>query len=282
MGANICLAVRNMDKGTKAKEEIDATIKGKGEIDVLHLDNSDLDSVRSFVENYGNRKVDMLINSAGAASTTVNKTKDNMELTFESNFLAHFALTLWLLPQMNDHARIVNISSQGQYSASRDMFALDDVDWMKGLSNKGYPEGAEMPQSLTLQVYARTKLCQVFHAAEWQRRMSKSDELKKRDIQFKAVHPGVVGSSIWGNLGSGVSAKVTTLWAKTVGISPEQAACTPVWLAVSSAAPSDVRPEGIYYERMQERTPNALVGDLQLRQDLWALWCEASGAKDVL
>lgn len=278
MGANLILAVRNMDKGTKAKEEIEATIKNAGSIEVIHLDNSELASVHKFVESYGDRKVDIMINSAGAASTQVSKTKDGFELTFESNFLAHFALTLLLLPKFNDHARIVNISSQGQYSASADMFALDDIDWSKGLARKGYPEGSEMPQKLTLGVYARTKLCQVFHSSEFQRRIQRSDKYKSKDIQFKSCHPGVIGTSIWGNLGSGLSAKLTTVWAKACGVSPEQGACTPSWLATQRELDS----RDIYYERMQARSPNALAYDENLKQDLWALWCEATNLKDVL
>lgn len=279
MGANLILAVRNLDKGDKAKEELEATVKNAGTIEVLHLDNSELESVGKFVQSYGERKVDILINSAGAASTTVQKTKDGLELTFESNFLAHFALTLLLLSKFNDHARIVNISSQGQYSASADMFKLDDIDWSKGLEQKGFPEGAEMSQGVTLSVYARTKLCQVFHSSEFQRRVQLSDAYKNKDIQFKSCHPGVIGTSIWGNLGSGLSARLTTAWAKICGVSPEQGACTPTWLATNT---KDLRPEAIYYERMQERTPNALAYDENLKEGLWRLWIEATDLKNVL
>lgn len=270
---------RNLEKGNAAKEDLLNSVKNAvGSIDVLHLDNSELQSVRQFVKAYGDRKVDILINSAGAASTTVCKTKDGLELTFESNFLAHFALTLMLLPNLNQNARIVNMSSQGQYSASRDMFKLDDMDWSKALAQKGYAEGQQMPQSVTLSVYARTKLCQIFHTSELERRLGQSDTYKDKNILCKSCHPGVIGSSIWGNLGSGFSAKLTTFWASTVGITPEQGACTPTWLAVTP----DLHRGGMYYERQQERVPNALALDAKLKEEHWDLWCDACDLKGIL
>src|SRR5262245_57990396 len=59
-------------------------------------------------------QVDVLVNNAGVAVPERRLTEDGNELTFQVNHLAHFLLTLRLLP-----ARIVNVASVGQHPTRR-------------------------------------------------------------------------------------------------------------------------------------------------------------------
>ncbi|KAJ8927134.1 hypothetical protein NQ314_020407 [Rhamnusium bicolor] len=93
----------------------------KGKIEVLKLDISIMDSVKQFSttvkENYP--KIHYLINNAGIMFGPYIETIDGYESQFSTNYLGHFLLTHFLLPQLKaageqqSMARIVNNAEQG-------------------------------------------------------------------------------------------------------------------------------------------------------------------------
>lgn len=98
-GHRVILAVRNTEKGKKAKEEIQR-VYPDASIQVHSLDLSKLQSVRKFAETISSQVevIDLLINNAGVMMPPYSLTEDGFELQFASNHLGHFALTGLLLP----------------------------------------------------------------------------------------------------------------------------------------------------------------------------------------
>jgi len=90
----ITLGVRNIKKGAEAKEKILA-FNPKAKIDLIKLDLSDLESVRSFAKEYHSRhdKLYLLYNNAGIMWNPYELSKQGYEMHFATNHLGHFMLT---------------------------------------------------------------------------------------------------------------------------------------------------------------------------------------------
>ena len=61
------------------------------------------------------KKIHILINNAGVMMCPYKKTEDGYECQFQTNHLAHFLFTLYLLPKLKSsadpEARIINVSA---------------------------------------------------------------------------------------------------------------------------------------------------------------------------
>ncbi len=114
---NTCLiiACRNVDLGSRAREELVAVKPDSCEVDFIKLDINDPQSIIAFVaaitQAYG--KVDLLVNNAAIAFKNSDPTpfKDQASPTMRINYFGTVNLTRQLLPLMNSGARIVNIAS---------------------------------------------------------------------------------------------------------------------------------------------------------------------------
>ena len=113
-GAEVILAVRNMEKGEQAMKLI-KELSPDSKIEVMHIELSDLESVKLFAESFAlkHKKLDMLINNAGVMVPPLKHTKQGYELQFGTNHLAHYTLTGLLLPLMIGvpGSRVVTVSS---------------------------------------------------------------------------------------------------------------------------------------------------------------------------
>lgn len=113
-GAEVILAVRNMEKGEQAVKLI-TELSPDSKIEVMHIELSDLESVKLFAESFAlkHKKLDMLINNAGVMVPPLKHTKQGYELQFGTNHLAHYTLTGLLLPLMIGvpGSRVVTVSS---------------------------------------------------------------------------------------------------------------------------------------------------------------------------
>src|ERR1700682_2308240 len=97
-GAHVVVAVRNLDKGKDAIQEIEARIGAAGPgatLTLQELDLTSLDSIRGAADELrsSHDRIDLLINNAGVMFTPRSTTKDGFELQFGTNHLGHFALT---------------------------------------------------------------------------------------------------------------------------------------------------------------------------------------------
>ncbi|MFD1030195.1 oxidoreductase [Metaplanococcus flavidus] len=178
-GAQVILAVRDIEKGKAAKQEI-AEESPQATVEVMKLDLSDLDSVRAFAENVISRfdSLDLLINNAGVMTPPYAKTNDGFELQFGSNHLGHFALTGLLLPLLlhTEDSRVVTLSSLAHRKASID---FDNLDGSKGY--KG------------MKFYGQSKLANLMFATELDKRL-KQHGLSTLSL---ACHPGISATNLF-------------------------------------------------------------------------------------
>src|SRR4051812_32930573 len=117
-GACVVLAVRDLDRGRAAAEQM------SGDVELGLLDLADLASVRSFAEGIGS--IDVLINNAGVLAVPFRTSPDGIELHLATNHLGHFALTNLLLPRLTD--RVVVVGSPSHRHGHLD---LDDLTWTR-------------------------------------------------------------------------------------------------------------------------------------------------------
>ena len=115
-GAEVTLAVRNVEAGAKVADEIGAGLPpGSAAVRVARLDLADLASVASVVREW-NEPLHILVNNAGVmALPQLTRTAAGYEMQFATNHLGHFALATglhrWLAAAKG--ARVVSVASIG-------------------------------------------------------------------------------------------------------------------------------------------------------------------------
>jgi len=178
-GAEVVLAVRNVEKGRQAKEGILAELPD-ATLTVEALDLSDLASIAAFADRLKQqgRPIDLLVNNAGIMAVPARRTTaDGFELQFGTNFLGHFALTAQLLPLLSAASapRVVTLSST---AASMGTITLDDLNSER--SHQAW------------RAYGQSKLADLIFAIEL-------DRLSRRHnwgIVSVAAHPGFTRTNL--------------------------------------------------------------------------------------
>jgi NAD(P)-dependent dehydrogenase (short-subunit alcohol dehydrogenase family) len=110
-GAEVTLAVRNLEAGHATAEDITAGT-GNKQILVAPLDLADQGSVAAFVANWDG-PLHILVNNAGVMASPELRTPEGWELQFATNHLGHFALATGLHRALAaaGGARVVSVSS---------------------------------------------------------------------------------------------------------------------------------------------------------------------------
>ncbi|KAH8834283.1 hypothetical protein DL96DRAFT_1521947 [Flagelloscypha sp. PMI_526] len=268
-GATVVLACRNRAKAEAAKKDIVSHSKGlisDQQVEVMVIDVSDLNSVRSFAEEWGTRPIDILINNAGIMTGTFTKSPQGYENTYTTNVLSHYLLTLLLLPQIRTNGRIINTSSALHYDSTT--FDVLDLDWSKHLEAQGLKAGGALkPASLTVDIYNRTKCLQIIFTRELQQRLEHNALYTNKGITVHSYHPGVVRSSFWAGNDvisvSKVTKNVVMFVTNFFGVSTTEGAATAIHLSVSDTA---INTPGLYWHHMRVVSPKRLVEDPQLRK----------------
>jgi NAD(P)-dependent dehydrogenase (short-subunit alcohol dehydrogenase family) len=179
--------------------------------------------------------LDVLINNAGVYLKQHAQSLDGFEMTLGVNHLAHFLLTLQLLPLLKKSAapRVVTVSSM-VHSDGR--ISFDDIN------NKAHYDG--------YQAYANSKLANSLFARELARR--------EPWLCSNSMHPGVIGTKLLHAAFNMQGSAVST------------GALTSVYLATAA----DVfGVSGKYFDHSVEVTAAPQVEDIQLAQQLWS-WSE--------
>ena len=127
-GAEVLMPVRSPEKGQRAMERIRAAVPD-ARVSTRELDLSSLDSVRALVDGLTaeGRPIGILINNAGVMTPPSRQTtQDGFELQFGTNHLGHFALTVGLLPLLQEgRARVTH---QTSVAARRGTIVWDDLN----------------------------------------------------------------------------------------------------------------------------------------------------------
>jgi NAD(P)-dependent dehydrogenase (short-subunit alcohol dehydrogenase family) len=177
-GAEVTLAVRNVDAGAAAAADI-ATSAGRDSVRVAALDLAEQASVSRFVQGW-NGPLHLLINNAAVITAGLSWTAEGWELQFATNHLGHFALTLGLHRALaagaaeRGEARIVSVSSTAHM---RSPVVFDDLQF----DRREYD-----PQA----AYAQSKTANSLLAVEATRRWAADG------IVANAVNPGGVATGL--------------------------------------------------------------------------------------
>ena len=203
------LLVRNTQKGDRLKDEIMAQTGNKS-IFVVKCDLANLQSVREAADELKAKlfAINVLINNAGGIFNQRELSKDGFEITFATNHLGHFALTMALMPLLEKgHARIINVSSEAHNMGKAD---FDDLPW----EQKSYS---------AIKAYGNAKLFNIYFTK------SLAEKYADKGISSFALHPGLVKTGF----GAGMSGftKLLLWLASPFMISAEEGAQTSIFLA---------------------------------------------------
>jgi retinol dehydrogenase 12 len=188
-------------------------------------------------------RIDVLINNAGALFGSRQVTPDGLELTFATNHMAYFVVTLGLAErlQATPGARVVNTSSDAHKHRRLD---FDDLQSTKHY--RGFP------------VYGRSKLCNILFTRELARRW------RDTGVTANCLHPGFVATR-FGDGSGGFFERVVGV-AKHFAISPAKGAETIIHLASSDAV---ANVSGAYFYKCREAEPTREAQDDESAKRLW-------------
>lgn len=171
LGADTRLLVRSAERGEAAAAAVRDAVPG-ARVGVELCDVSDLGAVRAFAERFAaqERRLDVLVHNAGVLPPERTLTGGGLELTFATNVVGPFLLTVLLedLLAASAPSRVIFVASGGMYTAKLDVDAL--------LTTTGDFDG-----TLT---YAQTKRAEVVLAEQW------GERLRERAVVVHSMHPG--------------------------------------------------------------------------------------------
>ena len=105
----VILAVRNLEKGGKAKTSIEESIARKGVVEVWQLDLTSYESVKAFAKKaQGLKRLDVLLENAGLMNEKWIMAEQD-ELSVTTNVVSTFLLGLLLLPKLQETATRFNV-----------------------------------------------------------------------------------------------------------------------------------------------------------------------------
>jgi NAD(P)-dependent dehydrogenase (short-subunit alcohol dehydrogenase family) len=218
-------------------------IGGTAHADRLHgvlADLGSLDAVRRLARDVEREfdRLDLLVNNAGIAGPEERRlSADGYELTFAVNYLAHFLLTLELLPLLRKSApsRIVNVASIGQSPIDFDDVMLErDYDGFRA--------------------YRQSKLAQIMFTFELAARLEADGET---GVTVNALHPATL-----------MDTKMVRQSLGRASTTVDEGAEATMRLI---AAPELEDVTGCYFDGVEEATANDQAYDAQARRRLWEL-----------
>ena len=246
-GARVLLLCRSAEKGAALASEIAAS---GGQADVVLMDMTSLASVAQAAAKVAELapRLDVLINNAGVVDTSRRETKDGFEEMFGVNHLAHFLLTMRLLPNLKaaPAARIVHVSSMAHKFIGG--FDFDDYNWTKR-KFRSFP------------AYGQSKLANLL----FNRKLAR--ELAGTCVTTNALHPGAVATSL-GTQNGGLISKLVPMLLKPFFLTPEGGARTSIYLACDTAAAGY---NGEYFDKCKAIQPKANALDDGAAERLWTL-----------
>jgi len=255
-GAELVLLGRNPDLCRETADELEARCGGKRP-ETLLCDLSRMDDVKRAASEFlaTGRPLHVLVNNAAVVTLGRQESAEGYELGFAVNYLAHFALTLMLVPRLRQSApsRIVHIASDAHRTGRLD---LDDLQLEKRYS--------------TARSYCRSKAAIVYFNLELARR------LEGTGITVNAVDPGPIASNIGAN-NKGLAYRIVSPIIRATFPSAAKAAATPLHLATAAEMAERT---GTYWKFMRERKPRAPNAQ-QIGPALWERSLALAGIEDA-
>lgn len=165
------------------------------DVDVLPLDLTSLDEVRSFAGEVCARvdRIDALVLNAGVVRADVDaRSVDGYELTFAVNHLAHYLLLRLLLNRLAEGSRVVQTTSGTHDPAERSGFPPPrHADARRLAHPERDPDLDRNPHTASRHAYTCSKLCAVLTA----RALTTRSDAVARGLTAVAYCPGQVGGT---------------------------------------------------------------------------------------
>ena len=246
-GANLTLVARSEARAAEAAARVQAAGGGAAPADVMIADLSSQAEVRrlaaGLLERY--RRIDVLVNNAGALFTTRRLTAEGIEATWALIHLAPFLLTNLLLDRLkqNPPARIITTSSDAHRRAQ---IPFDDLNAERSYPRRGFSR------------YGETKLANVLFTAQLARFLEGSG------VTANCFHPGMVATGF--GRGNGRLWNLALATVRPFSRSPEKGAETLVWLVDS---PDVAEENGGYFFDMRRAIPTPAAQDMDAARRLW-------------
>jgi len=241
------LLVRNVEKGEALKKEITAQT-GNRSVFVVYCDLANMQTVRQAADELKGKlfAINVLINNAGGINTHREVSKDGNELTFAMNHLGHFLLTMSLMPLLQKgQARIINVSSEAHKMARPQL--LNDVQFKQDYS--------------AFKAYALAKLSNIYFAK------SLAEKYGSTGITAYALHPGIVKSNFWTDLG-GIG-KILGWLSKPFMLTAREGAQTSIYLA--GQVKLSPKLSGEYFKKLEVAKTTLAAQNVSARNKLWQI-----------
>ena len=247
-GARLTLVARSSTRGEAAATRLRARRPG-AEVEVLEADLESQAGVRRVAAEIlsRHRRIDVLVNNAGAMFARRELTEDGVERTWALNHLAPFLLTALLSERLRESApaRVITTSSDAHKGAA---IPFDDITAERSYGLRGFRR------------YAETKLANILFTKELSRRMEGTG------VTAACFHPGTVSTGF--NRNNGPLMTFSMLVLKPFSRSPGQGADTLVWLARSEEMSQR---SGDYYADRRSVRPSQAALDPVAARRLWEL-----------
>ncbi len=256
MGARLVVVARDRARGAATLDGL-RSINGSVEHTIHYADLSRLAEMKRVAAEIAaaEPRIDVLINNAGALFGSRHVTEDGLELTFATNHLSYFVISLGLLDRLRASApsRVIGTSSGAHRAATLDFDDLQSTRAYQGSIGSALRYGGP-----GFKVYALSKLCNILFTRELARR------LEGTGVTVNCFHPGFVDTRFGDQSGGFISFGIRA--AKGFAISPEKGAETLVYLASS---PEVANVTGEYFYKCRPATPSRQAQDDRAARRLW-------------
>ena len=211
--ARVILVCRNLEKGKQTQKELTMTARNRN-VMLEIADLSNINDVERLAYRFSNwyPYINGLIHNAGVMIPQREMTDNDIELTFATNVVGPFLLTMRIYPllQKSENAHIIQVSSGGMYTQKIDVDTLQ--------------HGPENYRGV--KAYAQSKRAQVMLNKLW------ADFFRDKNITCSCMHPGWVRTA---GLQKSLP-RFNKIFAKILR-TPDAGADTAIWLATSSTTP---------------------------------------------
>jgi NAD(P)-dependent dehydrogenase (short-subunit alcohol dehydrogenase family) len=257
-GAFVVIIARSKSKANEVIEEIK---NDGGKAQFIIADLSSMKETKEATENISKivDRFDVLINNAGAYFPKYSVTSEGFESTLALNYLSPFLLTHYLLEKLEKTAskygevRIINISS----IMHKGPINWENLNYKKTTynSSSAYYQSKHMLTSFTYFL---------------------SRKLKESGITVNCIHPGFVKTALAQSDYPFPMNLIVPIFALLIGESPDQAADTLVWLALSNEV-NGINGEYIHHRKIKKSWPQTRDEKAQIRlynvtQNLLSKW----------
>jgi NAD(P)-dependent dehydrogenase (short-subunit alcohol dehydrogenase family) len=186
---HVIIASRDLAKSKEAERSIIAQT-GNSHVAAMELDLGSLDSIRRFGADFAARALPpigaIVCNAGIQVVSAITYNDDGYETTFAVNHLGHFLLVNLLLRYLDDHARIVVVSS-GTHNPDQ-FTGMPKPDYTDAASAARREAGTD-PASAGRRAYTTSKLCNVMFTYELSRRLKAAGHDR---ISVTAFDPGLM------------------------------------------------------------------------------------------